>query len=43
VQKGEREGSITLIVAKAVEKKIPVVEVDRRRLDMMSGGGVHQG
>jgi 23S rRNA (guanosine2251-2'-O)-methyltransferase len=43
VQKGEREGSITLIVAKAVERKIPVVEVDRRRLDNMSGGGVHQG
>jgi len=43
VQKGEREGSITLIVAKAVEKRIPVVEVDKRRLDMMSGGGAHQG
>lgn len=43
VQKGEREGSITLIVAKAVEKKIPVVEADRRRLDGMSGGGSHQG
>ncbi|PKM62796.1 MAG: 23S rRNA (guanosine(2251)-2'-O)-methyltransferase RlmB [Firmicutes bacterium HGW-Firmicutes-21] len=43
VQKGEREGSITLIVAKAVEKRIPVIEVDKRRLDGMSGGGVHQG
>lgn len=43
VQKGEREGSITLIVAKAAENRIPIVEVDRNRLDGMSSGGVHQG
>jgi len=43
VQKGEREGSITLIVSKAVERRIPVVEADKRKLDSMSGGGVHQG
>lgn len=43
VQKGEREGSITLIVAKAIENKIPIVEVDRNRLDSMSNGGIHQG
>lgn len=43
IQKGEREGSITLIVAKAIENKIPIVEVDKRRLDSMSSGGVHQG
>ncbi|HBR32143.1 MAG TPA: 23S rRNA (guanosine(2251)-2'-O)-methyltransferase RlmB [Clostridiales bacterium] len=43
VQKGEREGSITLIVARAAESRIPVVEVDKHRLDKMSAGGVHQG
>jgi len=43
IQKGDREGSITLIVAKAIEDKVPIVEVDRRRLDSMSNGGIHQG
>ncbi len=43
VQRGEREGSIVVIVAEAVEKKIPIVEVDRARLDKMSGGAHHQG
>ena len=43
VQRGEREGSIVVIVAEAVEKKIPIVEVDKARLDKMSGGAHHQG
>ncbi|MBQ8383544.1 MAG: 23S rRNA (guanosine(2251)-2'-O)-methyltransferase RlmB [Clostridia bacterium] len=43
VQGGEREGSITLIVAKAKEAGIPVVQVAREKLDSLSGGGVHQG
>ena len=43
VQKGSREGSISVIVGKATARRIPVVEVDRVRLDSMSGGGVHQG
>ena len=43
VQRGEREGSIVVIVAEAVEKKIPIVEVDKARLDKMSGGTHHQG
>ena len=43
VQGGEREGSITLIVAKAKEAGIPVVAVAREKLDSLSGGGVHQG
>lgn len=30
---GEREGSITLIVAEAIAAKIPVIEADRRKLD----------
>ena len=43
VQSAEREGSIKLLVALAREKKIPVVEVDRQKLDVISGGAVHQG
>lgn len=43
VQRGEREGSIVVIVAEAVEKKIPVVEVDKIKLDKMSGFTPHQG
>lgn len=43
VQKGEREGSITQILALAGEKKIPIIEVDRSRLDNMTAGGRHQG
>ncbi len=43
VQRGEREGSIVVIVAEAIEKKIPVVEVDKAKLDKMSAGTHHQG
>ncbi|MBR5011723.1 MAG: 23S rRNA (guanosine(2251)-2'-O)-methyltransferase RlmB [Clostridia bacterium] len=43
VLRGEREGSITLLVAKAIERGIPVVEVERAKLDALSGGGNHQG
>ncbi len=43
VRKGEREGSIVVIVAKAVEKRIPVVEVEGTKLDYISGGANHQG
>ena len=43
VRRGDREGSIVVIVAEAVEMGIPVVEVDKSKLDEMSGGAVHQG
>ncbi len=43
VLRGEREGSITVLVAQAIERGIPVVEVERQKLDMISGGGNHQG
>ncbi len=43
VQKGEREGSIVLLVALAVEKGIPVVETDKQKLDAMSSFAPHQG
>lgn len=43
VQRGEREGSIVMLVAMAVEKGIPVVETDKAKLDAMSGFATHQG
>lgn len=43
VQRGEREGSIVVLVAEAVERKIPVIETDRVKLDKMTNYSVHQG
>ena len=43
VAKGEREGSITKIIGIATERKIPMIEVDKTRLDTMASGARHQG
>lgn len=43
VTKGEREGSIVVMVAQAIERGIPVVEVERGKLDLLAGGVPHQG
>lgn len=43
VQGGEREGSIGLLIAMARERHLNVTEVDRSKLDTLSGGGRHQG
>lgn len=43
VQRGEREGSIVVLVAEAVERRIPIIEVDRAKLDKMTNFAVHQG
>lgn len=43
VQSGEREGSITLIIAKAKEVGIPVLYVQKEKLDNLSRSGAHQG
>ena len=43
VQKGEREGSIVVLVAEAIERHIPVVESDKAKLDKLTGGAAHQG
>ena len=43
VRKGNREGSLTVIVAQALEKRIPIVEVEQSKLDFMSSGANHQG
>lgn len=43
VQKGEREGSITVLAAEALSKNIPLIEVERAKLDALCGYEQHQG
>ncbi len=43
VRRGDREGSIVMLVAEAVDKDIPVVEVDKAKLDSLAGFVPHQG
>lgn len=43
VQRGERTGSITVLVAQALERKIPVIETDKQKLDALAGFVPHQG
>lgn len=43
IAKGELRGSARLIIALAREKHIPIKEVDRKKLDFMTGHASHQG
>ena len=43
VRRGDREGSIVVLVAEAIQRDIPVVEVDKAKLDSMAGFVPHQG
>ena len=43
IKRGELEGSVKLLIGMASEKKIPIVEVDKSKLDYMSCGVNHQG
>lgn len=43
VQNGEREGSIVVLVAEAVARHIPMVEVEKAKLDKMTAFATHQG
>lgn len=43
VKKGEHEGSVTVLVAEAIARGIPIVEVEKAKLDSMSGFVPHQG
>ena len=43
VQSGEREGSINLLIGMASERKIPIIEYDKQKLDKMCAGARHQG
>ena len=43
IQSGDREGSVKLLIGIAAERRIPIVEVDRVKLDGMALGERHQG
>ena len=43
IAKGELNGSVKVIAAKAKAQKIPIKEVDKKKLDFLCGGAVHQG
>ena len=43
VRRGDREGSIVVLVAEAIGKGIPVIETDAAKLDSLSGSENHQG
>ncbi|OPF51140.1 23S rRNA (guanosine(2251)-2'-O)-methyltransferase RlmB [Clostridium baratii] len=43
VTKGQREGSINAILSLAKENRVVIKEVDKKKLDSMSNGEVHQG
>lgn len=43
VQKGERTGSIVVLVAQAIDRGIPVIETDKNKLDSIAGYAPHQG
>lgn len=43
VREGEREGSITVLCAMALERNIPLIEVDKNKLDRLCGYEQHQG
>ncbi len=43
VARGEREGSISVLVSEAIGRGIPLLEVDRKKLDAICAGGTHQG
>ena len=40
---GAHEGSITVLVAEAISRGIPISEVEQQKLDFLSGGANHQG
>ena len=43
VKKGDHEGSVTVLVAEAISRGIPIVEVEKAKLDSISGFAPHQG
>ena len=40
---GSHEGSITVLIAEAVSKGVPIVEVEGQKLDFLASGANHQG
>ena len=42
IVKGVRDGSVSFLAELAIEKRIPIVEVEKQKLDNMCSGGNHQ-
>lgn len=42
IVKGVRDGSVSYLAELAIEKRIPIVEVEKQKLDNMCSGGNHQ-
>ena len=40
---GDREGSVNLLIGQASERKIPIIEAERSKLDSLAMGNNHQG
>ena len=43
IQYGDREGSVNQLIGIASERKLPILEVERTKLDSLACGGNHQG
>lgn len=43
LQRGEREGSVLRLIGEASARRIPMIELERRKLDELAAGGSHQG
>ena len=43
VRAGDREGSITVLVAESIKRGIPIIEVEKQKLDALCGYEQHQG
>ena len=43
VKSGSREGSVTVLVAEALKRHIPVIDATQEKLDSLCGGINHQG
>ena len=43
IQKGEREGSIKMLISKSAERKKPIIEAEKSKLDALCQTGAHQG
>ena len=43
IRKGDREGSITVLIAEASNKNSPIIEVEPQKLDTLAEGANHQG
>ena len=40
---GDREGSVNLLIGQAAERRIPIIEAERTKLDSLAMGNNHQG